>query len=174
MDMDIAVQQTVCCQGSQCQLNGGSETPRIGNVVRTDDLGPVHFRQAVHELAPHETRIGLQAEFIRKVNDARVFAKRVFLKEMPRVPMRRAEEQDIDRGIDLIGKTQIRHAQQVVMDAVKRRAGTRSGIHEIHLDHRVAQDDAQEFASRISGSAHDPYLEFSLRLFYHFLSMSSK
>ena len=141
-------------QRKHAQLNTCREATRIGNVTGRTNRPAVQFRQAIDEIV----LLVLDAVIHREVDNLDLFRDNVRFHKLPRVAMRRTEEKAIDFiQRDLSRKAHVRLAIQAFVDVrnpVSRIAGA---IDKDYFHVRMVDQQANEFARRITCSAYNSY-----------------
>lgn len=109
MYVQLAVQQQMLGKRQHSQLNTSGEASRISDVPCLTNLPPVQFRQAVNK----RIVIGFQTVVRAQVYHFQLFRQRMGFHKIPRVPMRGAEEKEVNViQKKFAGKGQIRFPVQ--------------------------------------------------------------
>ena len=156
---DVVVQHQVLGQGKQAQLDAGGEAAGIGHVLGRAGGATVQLGKAVDEVVV----VALEAVVHREVDDFQVFGHVVALQELARVAMGGAEEEHVDVvQRELVGEGQVGFAVETFVHVGYLVAGVARAVDEDDFRLRMVQQQADEFACRVAGSADNSYFNHNM------------
>ena len=156
---DVVVQHQVFGQGKQAQLDAGSEAAGVGYVLGRAGGATVQLGKAVDEVVV----VALEAVVHREVDDFQVFGHVVALQELARVAMGGAEEEHVDVvQRELVGEGQVGFAVETFVHVGYLVAGVARAVDEDDFRLRMVQQQADEFACRVAGSADNSYFNHNM------------
>ena len=143
---DVVGKQSCLCQWEQTQLDTGGKTSGVGQMLALTDGIPVGLGQTIDKVVS-----SLDAEVLRHVDDLDTGRDVVFAKVGFAFAMTEAEEHHIDLVERcLVGERQVGIAIESLMNSSYRIACIRLGIGKDNLYLGMMDEQADEFASRVT------------------------
>ena len=154
--VQVRIQHQMLGQGQDPQLDAGGETAGVRDVAGVADAAPVQFGQAVNEIVFGAFDPVVHAE----VDDLHVFGHAVALHELLRVAVGGTEEEEVDLvQRQFVGEHQIRLAVQSAVHIGDLVAGIARAVDKCNLRVRMVQEQADQFACRVSCTSYNPDLD---------------
>ena len=159
VDTQVVVAPAEVARGTRLDACARAARDGVHHVLGRAGGATVQLGKAVDEVVV----VALEAVVHREVDDFQVFGHVVALQELARVAMGGAEEEHVDVvQRELVGEGQVGFAVETFVHVGYLVAGVARAVDEDDFRLRMVQQQADEFACRVAGSADNSYFNHNM------------